>query len=384
MNAYGQEKRFLDFNNNEVPYFISKNFNSSLVVIPNLRAKIIIVNEHENLQLQSKSVEIFKNEKILRKDYSLFYFLKLPKLKSEKQYLDFLKELTDEIYNMDYFNRNTISIDFKMNKIPISCKYLEELNKFIARVNIPVKSNLINCNKDFISTKNNSNEKIKTSEYYEPILFISKAENLRENYKIFKSLNSWGNTYFFSVKRGHQKISKNQRTEFDEETLTDFSNLNTIWNIDGGYMFSNKFGGYLNFGILTSKASEITVNEEDNSITFVGNGAGVVKIGLGVKYIAFTKNRWSIYADLTRGNLIAKAGVGIGNINSYNQDISTVEKTEKSKYLNFSLGTNYRLGSTAFLTGNIQYSISNFENNIGSVSGFTGYTINLGLGISFK
>ena len=67
-----------------------------------------------------------------------------------------------------------------------------------------------------------------------------------------------------------------------------------------------------------------------------------------------------------------------------NNTISKVERTEKSKYLNLSLGANYRLGRTVFLTSNFQYSISNFENNIGSVSGFTGYTINLGVGFSFK
>jgi hypothetical protein len=51
--------------------------------------------------------------------------------------------------------------------------------------------------------------------------------------------------------------------------------------------------------------------------------------------------------------------------------------------LNLSLGANYRLGRTVFLTSNFQYSITNFENNIGSVSGFTGYSINLGVGFSF-
>jgi len=70
-----------------------------------------------------------------------------------------------------------------------------------------------------------------------------------------------------------------------------------------------------------------------------------------------------------------------GNINNTR---NITEKREKSNYLNFELGANYRLGNVIFLTSNFQYTISNFKNDIGSVSGFGGYTINLGIGFSFK
>jgi hypothetical protein len=150
-------------------------------------------------------------------------------------------------------------------------------------------------------------------------------------------------------------------------------------------MFSQKFGGFLNVGLLVEKEQDIS--RSGSSISVTRNGAGVVKIGLGVKYIPFTKDRWSLYTDLAGGYFRAKAGGGSGSISisngASNNSINRVEKTEKSKYLNLSLGANYRLGRTVFLTSNFQYSITNFENNIGSVSGFTGYSINLGVGFSF-
>ncbi len=68
-----------------------------------------------------------------------------------------------------------------------------------------------------------------------------------------KSLSQWSNAYFVSVKVGHQEISKKQRIAFDEETLVDFSDLKTTWNIDAGYMFSQKIGGFLNVGLLFEK-----------------------------------------------------------------------------------------------------------------------------------
>ena len=382
--TYGQEKRVINFNSKEVPYYLSVNFKYGFSILPNLNAKIIIVHNQENLLSASESIKLPKN-KLAQKDYVLYYHLKLPKLKSEKEYLDFLKAFIRENYNRDVFNRNTISINFKQNTIPFSCESLEELNTFLAQVIVSEKSNLLKCGRSFILSNNNLKEKLKTSISYESIRFTGEAEKIKEDYKLLKSLSQWSNTYFVSAKVGHQEISKKQRTTFDEETLVDFSDLKTVWNIDAGYMFSQKFGGFLNVGLLVEKDQDIS--RSGSSISVTGNGAGVVKIGLGVKYIPFTKDRWSLYTDLAGGYLRAKAGGGSGSVSisngGLNNSINRVEKTEKSKYFNLSLGANYRLGRTVFLTSNFQYSITNFENNIGSVSGFTGYSINLGVGFSF-
>ncbi|CAM1354257.1 conserved protein of unknown function [Tenacibaculum insulae] len=387
---HSQEKRIFNFNSEEVPYYLSLNFKYGLSILPNLNAKIVIVNDQESLLSVSESIKI-PEKKIYEKDYLLYYYLKLPKLKSEKEYLNFLKAFIEENYNRDVFNRNTISIDFKQNTIPFSCESLEELNTFLAQVIVSEKSNLLKCGRSFILSNNNLKEKLKTSISYESIRFIGEAEKIKEDYKLLKSLSQWKNTYFIAIKLGLQEISKNQRTTFDEETRVDFSDLKTVWNIDAGYMFSEKFGGFLNFGITYKKEQkDQNISNSVNGITISGSGsgAGVIKIGLGVKYIPFVKDRWSIYTDLAGGFLSAKAGGGDGSVTisngNVNNTISKVERTEKSKYLNLSLGANYRLGRTVFLTSNFQYSISNFENNIGSVSGFTGYTINLGVGFSFK
>jgi len=387
---HSQEKRIFNFNSEEVPYYLSLNFKYGLSILPNLNAKIVIVNDQESLLSVSESIKI-PEKKIYEKDYLLYYYLKLPKLKSEKEYLNFLKAFIEENYNRDVFNRNTISINFKQNTIPFSCESLEELNTFLAQVIVSEKSNLLKCGRSFILSNNNLKEKLKTSISYESIRFIGEAEKIKEDYKLLKSLSQWKNTYFIAIKLGLQEISKNQRTTFDEETRVDFSDLKTVWNIDAGYMFSEKFGGFLNFGITYKKEQkDQNISNSVNGITISGSGsgAGVIKIGLGVKYIPFVKDRWSIYTDLAGGFLSAKAGGGDGSVTisngNVNNTISKVERTEKSKYLNLSLGANYRLGRTVFLTSNFQYSISNFENNIGSVSGFTGYTINLGVGFSFK
>lgn len=381
--AYGQEKRVFNFNSEEVPYYLSANFKlNGFSVIQNLNAKIIIVNNHENLLYASDSIKISK-KKIVKKDYLLYYYLTLPKLDSETEYLDFLRLFIEENYHQDVFNRNTISVDFEQKTNPFSCESLDDINTFIAEVLVTENSSLLNCDKSYVSTKKIRKEKLKTSMTYESIRFISEAEKLREDFKLLKSLSKWENTFFVSLELGRYKISKKQRTAFDEETLVDFYDLKTAWNIDVGNMFSEKIGGFLNVGFSFKKEEEI--NRNGSNIRVTGNGAGVIKTGLGVKYIPFIKNRWSLHADLAIGRLNATAGSGSGNVNisTGNNSINLEKRTEKSRYLDFSLGSNYRLGSIVFLTSNLQYSIINFENNIGSVSGLSGYSINIGLGFSF-
>jgi hypothetical protein len=51
--------------------------------------------------------------------------------------------------------------------------------------------------------------------------------------------------FCFSKSRTSRDFKKTKNKPFDEETLVDFSDLKTVWNIDAGYMFSQKFGGFL-------------------------------------------------------------------------------------------------------------------------------------------
>ena len=72
--TYGQEKRVFDFSSEEVPYYLSVNFKYGFSILPNLNAKIIIVNNQENLLSASESIKIPKN-KLAQKDYLLYYYL---------------------------------------------------------------------------------------------------------------------------------------------------------------------------------------------------------------------------------------------------------------------------------------------------------------------
>lgn len=143
-------------------------------------------------------------------------------------------------------------------------------------------------------------------------------------------------------------------------------------------MFTDRFGALIDFTLLSTKDQEIDFSGGD--ISGSGYGAGIFKTGLGLRYIPFLKNNWSIYTDLSIGAINVRAGGGSGSLFG-GQNFN--ESSEKSNFLAFSLGTNYRLGKVVYCNGNFEYTNSKFDNNIGSIKGFTGYSISVGLGLSF-
>jgi hypothetical protein len=359
-----------------------------LAKLPNHQAKFIIVDEQVSLLGSSKSNKIL-NDTIGRKDETLYYYLKLPKLKDERQYLKFLKELVTDSYNRDFFDRNTTSINFQENDVTFSCESIADLNIYFSKIIVPQNSHLLKCGEEFLLPNDNKINSYRTAIRYEPVT-IQELERKREDYKVKSQLHSWEGNIFMTLSFGQHSIDRNSQTRFDEETLVDISEANSIWHFTSGYMFTRKIGALVNFGLMSSQEQTAGSSGNSNQITISGsgNGFGILQLGIGARYIPFTHKNWSVYTDLHGGILNVRVKGGYTNVTFTNgverstREIS--EKTEKSNYLGFALGANYRLGGLVYLTSNFQYTVSNFENDIGSISGFTGYAVNLGIGFSFK
>lgn len=379
-SAYGQEQRIFKFNNNEFVYYLFSNMTPNIAKFPNHKAKFVIINDINS------PIEAFAENKIFdkdigNKDETLYYYLLIPKLKDEKQYVKFLKKIIEDTYKMDFFDRNITSLNFQNNDAPIGCEVLIKLNEYFSEIVVSEDNSLLKCGNNLISLEGESKTKMKTTIRYEPIT-IKESVRERKNYELTKRLHNWKHNFFITLTLGHLSIDNSYRTSFDEETFVDINEVNSMWNISSGYMFTNKIGGLINFSLMTSK--EQNSNFNGTSVSGSGNGVGVFKLGVGIRYIAFAKKKWSIYGDVQGGilNVRAEGGTGSGTIFGVTRDITG--NTERSNYLSFVLGANYRLGKTMYLTSNFEYTRSNFDNDIGSISGFTGYTISLGVGFSFK
>ena len=369
----GQEKRNFTFKNQVIEYYFFSNMTPGYTKFPNHQAKLIIVSDDADL------IECSKADKIddimeARKEEKLYYYFKLPKLKNEKQYLSFFEKFIEENYRKDFFDRNTVSLKLSNGKTPFNCESLDYLNTYLSKLIVIENSELLECEKAFVAFTSNDKTELKTSIKYESIT-VKESVQKRKEYEVISQLKNWKKTFFFSVSFGQNFIDNSFKTNFDEETTVDISEKNTIWHFDFGYMFSNKIGGMFNFSFMSSNEQEI------NTSTFTGTGSGfaVFKLGVGIRYIPFSKKNWSIYSDLKAGNLNVRTVFGTGSAGGSN----LTENSEAANYLGLSMGVIHRLGKVVFLKSNFEYTSSSFENNIGSISGFTGYTINLGLGFTF-
>lgn len=369
----GQEKRIFTFNKQIIEYYMFSNMTPSFTKFPNHKAKFIIVNTDSDLYEYSKSNKI-ENVKEARKDKTLYYYLKLPKLTDEKKYLKFFEKFIEENYRKDFFDRNTVSLKFSNGKTPFNCESLDYLNTFLSQVIVLENSELLKCEKSFLISNKGEQSNLKTSVRYESIS-IRKSEQKRKDFEMIDQLKNWKKTFFLDISLGQNFIDGAYKTSFDEETLVDISETNSLWQFNVGYMFSNKFGGLVNFGFMSSKEQDINFS----TLSGTASGFGVIKLGFGIRYIPFANKNWSIYGDLKGGTLNVKTAGGSGGIAGSN----VTESSEASNYLGVSIGAIHRLGKVVFLKSNFEYTNSSFENNIGSISGFTGYAINLGIGFSF-
>lgn len=372
-----QEARSFTFNNDLIEYVYFTNMSSALQDFPNHNAKIILVKEDSDIRKHIEFVNI-KNQSEARKDNTFYYHVKLPKLKNINHYIKFFETFVKTNYRQDFFDRNKVSLSLNDEVIPFDCASLSRLHSTFAKILVSKSSSLLDCKIRFVVTDNTEkNESFVTSEKYD-ISNHQNASQKRAYYKMLNELVSWRKTFFLTVSFGQNFIDGNYKTDFDEETLVDISNINSLWNFDFGYMFTDRFGALIDFAVLSTKEQEIDFSDGD--ISGSGYGAGVFKTGIGLRYIPFLKKNWSVYTDVSVGSINVKAGGGSGSLfggRSFN------ESSEKSNFLGFSLGTNYRLGKVVYCNGNFEYTNSKFKNNIGSIRGFTGYSISVGLGLSF-
>lgn len=382
--GYCQEKRMFSFNQSDFTYYSFFKMPSTLKNLPNHKAKFIIVDEHNSL-FETAQTDTIAMDGIELKDQAIHYYLKFPDFRKEKQNLKFLKAIIEDTYNRDFFDRNTLSVEFQYIEVPISCESLEDLHGDIAKIIVPETSGLLDCNLPFIVSVNHQGHELRTAIKYEPTT-INESERQREDYKVIGQLHNWESTYFISLTYGNHFMDNGFVTDFDEETLVDINAVNSIWHLTSGHMFTHKIGGLLSLGFMSSK--EQTRNTNAIAISGSGNGFAILKLGIGARYIPFSRKNWSIYGDVEGGRLSVRAEGGTGSVTITNLGISTTrdisEGRDRSFYWGLTLGANYRLGGVVFLSSNFKYTASNFKDNIGSISGFTGYNFNIGIGFSFR
>jgi len=383
------------FKNVEYEYLSYSNDNGSK--IPGYNIDVIIGGDTENIN-EIFEKDTLKNAKSIHHlDKTFFYYLKANKFCDDQNIYEFLKAFIHYNHEIDFFDRNRVFLHWRNSEYVLSCETIAGLNPIIAAIVVAPDNKMLTCPSPMILSSAMAITRIrkrntKTSFTY-GIATWSEMAKKTEIKEFNEKSKIWSRELFINFSVGYKGISKSNQAVFDEETLIDFTNINTYWNFTTGYYLSDWLGITGNFGLIYSgkqKKVEDIVSNLDGSITISGSGQGgaIYKFGGGIRILPYKKNQLTTYIDLMIGQVKAIAGGGtatrtiFGSTTPNTSDIT--KKNEKTCSIDIILGANYRITKSFCFLGSFQYNISKFKEPIGSISGFSGLSFNLGMGVNFK
>lgn len=384
-----QQKRSFQYNGQTVDVLA---YTNRVQQLPFAGMKAFIVLDQPHIPLDS----IFAKDAIHRiaingmADYAYFYYLNGPY--PIKDPASFLRTLIDRVYADDYIDRNQIQLVVGQLDSG-SFQALEPLNDIVAGISIIGMDSSQNYSRYSVTSIqevwDKSSRQRTAVRYPVPgIIEMEEAETLKEQHLRVKGYGDKRKTVYLSFTAGSHHISNSYKEEFDTTTLVDFTKFKTLWNFRSGYVITKwlSIGADVAF-IYSGKQKKIDSLDwgNGNGISLQGSGyaGAMIRYGLNLSLILYAKNRWSTFAGMDIGNINAFAGGGhVSKTAGSAKTTSIVKSKQQTTYFNILAGANYQLGDLVYISGNMQYHTSEFKKKIGSVSGFTGLSVNLGFGIS--
>ncbi len=331
------------------------------------------------------------------RDYACFYYLQYNNFLKDSAVAFFLTDFIDYCYNEDYIDRNRVHIVWSTGKDTIPCKLFNKPYNLVSSVSVLPENTPASCDTISITPATaqgiwETSHTAKTSISYQvPGLLEMEEKEKDKKMKIaVADYKKRKGSIFFQFTGGTHHIGNQYKTAFDTTTLVDFTRFKTLWNLNAGYYFTNCFFSNIDFAFIYS-GKQKNIDGIDwgngNGVSIRGSGyaGAILRYGVGIGWLPYNKNRLNILLNIEAGRLKAIAGGGvatriIGGGGSGAGSTSIVKENEKSIYYNLKTGIQYRLGNSAYFTSNFQYTISSFKQPIGSVSAFTGWSYNLGIG----
>ena len=389
-----QVKRSFLYKGTSIDFLAQNNRLQNDFSFPGIKSFIIIGNSSKSL------IEIYTADKLRKfpisgmNDYACFYYLKHTYFLNDTMITDFLKGFIKQNYESDYIDRNSVNLVWQTNNDSIPYYVFTKNDTIINSKSILNDSDKISDRSYNFSTPEQIWIKSKSSainkRYHVPsLLEMEEKESEKLRKKELNKMNDKNGNIYFQFTNGLHYINKEYKTDIDSSMALDFTKYKTIWNINIGYTFTPRLFTTIDFAFIYTGEQKningITFNN-NGGITVSGSGYGgaMIRYGLGMGWRPYSRNRLDILLILTAGQLTAKAGGGSvtrtigGSGNSNSTEIN--QKNEQTNYYNLSTGINYRLNSSFYFTGNIQYNLSKLKQPIGSVNAFTGLSINGGLG----
>lgn len=385
--------RIFIFKDAKISYLATSNRFATDLTLPGMKVCIIVGEPDQPVESVFNSDGLRTVRFSNMGEYTCFYYLPYSAFPQGDDLKDFLKQFIDFNYRTDHFNRNKVFLIWKNHTVDLADQTAALLHPVIAAIGVPpsgqyrYKSALVfGFNDQDISFLT---ETYTTSLSYDILSLPEIDEHEQQVYA--HNLVFLKNSFFFKLTFGQNNIGSPNRTEYDQATLVDFSDHKLIWNIQTGYYVTDRFAPFVGFGIIYAGKSQgvtgVDVSGDNIVVSGSGSGGAMLRYSYGLRVVPYKRERFNTFLDVMSGgvNVIAKGGSGTVTVGSGNTtDIVTMK--EKSHFYSLSGGFNCRLSNFFYLTSNLAYDISPLKAPIGSVTSFTGLSINAGIGfmLSFK
>lgn len=371
--------------NDSIPVY---HYTSMKRILPNRPIHLIVMNDEgfSLARVQKEYDSLDPNEQ-----WHLVYLV----LRDEKISTKLVDQSVNELFYRFFFDRNRVHISI-LNKIELSePKHLDPFLENLASLRLDPETyasytgdqaNLFiyqaNADRKIYAAlrSQNSFEKVTIKEM--PSLQIKK--NITDSYQNTKG------THSLAITNGYFQVSKGRAVAFDEETLVDLRTFNSLWTLSYDYMISQRLGVGFRLGFTFKKDEEsTTINTvQGTSISGSVSGGALFQLGLSTRFLIYSNKRLSLFPEIGFGRLSASIGGGTGGVSITQNGITSSQdqserQSQNAGYFDIKIGGRYRLGKSFFLSGSINHSQSNFNEDFGSVSGFSGTGLHLGFGLVF-
>lgn len=385
--------RIFVYNGQKMPYLAASNRISADLSLPGMKVCIIVGEPGQTAETVFRDDRLRSVRFSNMGEYACFYYLPYSNLLGEQEIKGFIKQFIEFNYNLDHFNKNKVFLIWKNKTVDLTEETANTIHQEVAAIGVYSTKHYRLDNTLFFAIDDESISFL-TDTYHSSVSYDILSMPEIEDKKQQRYTNGLGilkKTVFLKITFGQNNIGNPNRTDYDLGTLMDFSEHKLIWNIQTGYYITDRLAPFVNLGIIyagkSKSISSVDFNGDNIVVNGSGSGGGMIRYGMGFRLTPYKRDRFSTFADLMYGGVkvIAAGGSGTVTVGSGNTTEITTHK-ESSHFYSLSGGINCRLSSLFYITSNLAYDISPLKQPIGSITSFTGLSINAGLGfmLSFK
>jgi hypothetical protein len=395
----GQVTRSFQYEGKTIPYLAQNNRMDNVFSQPGFQVFILIADSLQSLDAlyAGDSMRLVKPTGM--RDYTCFYYLPYC-LIGDGQGYRMIDSFIQSIYYKDFIDRNRIFLIPGAQATIRICKATSQISAFEIGIYVRTDTARNSCAASFYPAESSmeiwlhsKNIRDGVPEKYSIPGFAEMERTSDRRKRLERQIEArhFNKKVFVTAAAGPQFVGARQQVAFDTTTLVDFTDYKTVWSFYSGYHLHDRLAAFAGFSFLYSGKRKQIDNidwDDPNGIKISGSGkaAAMYRYGAGFRLVPFSHAKSCIILDVFGGRQKAVAGGGtatriIGGGSNTNE-ITRQEQT--GHFITVSGGGVYLFNPVFGLNANLIYNHAPLDAPVGSVSGFSGLSFNLGLSVYFN